>query len=294
MPSYTIHLNFGGGGFVAVPNGVADDRRLTGDALAALVYLARLAGGRDGCIVRVAAVRARFGWGRDRWQSVARSLRAVGALSDYIGRTPDGRGIARALAVGWPQPVADGPQSCEPGNPAHTCEPGNPSHRQPGSGGPGNPAQVGRATRLFKKEKKRQGALACADGLASPRVAARPPAPGGASAPAGARASSSRGACTAVRAAAPAAAPGAVGGPSAERGARASAFAPRAAAEASGSAGGPLAAQWAEAVARLSRFERSQVRTGRDVLLQGVGLVRANSQAGDALRRALAQVERGA
>ena len=102
---YIVELEFDGPGFVAVPNGVVDDARLGAEALAVLVYLARLAGGRGPRIVRVAAICKRFDFGKDKWQRIARELRAVGALSDNFGRTDDGRNIVRSLVVGWPKPV---------------------------------------------------------------------------------------------------------------------------------------------------------------------------------------------
>lgn len=148
-----MELEFEGPGFVAVPNSVVDDERLSADALAVLVYLARLSGGRGPRVVRVAAICKRFEWGKDKWQRVARELRAVGALSDnFDGRTPDGRHIVRSLSVGWPKakPKAK-PVVCEPENPAHrkrrSCEPENPAHRAE------NPAEVCRKTRLLKKEQ---------------------------------------------------------------------------------------------------------------------------------------------
>ena len=141
---YIVELEFDGPGFVAVPNGVVDDARLSAEALAVLVYLARLAGGRGPRIVRVAAICKRFDFGKDKWQRIARELRAVGALSDNFGRTDDGRNIVRSLVVGWPkaaQPVSRKTRltgkTCEPENPAHTAE---------------NPAQVSRKTRLLKEE----------------------------------------------------------------------------------------------------------------------------------------------
>ena len=141
---YIVELDFDGPGFVAVPNGVVDDERLSAEALAVLVYLARLAGGRGPRIVRVGAICKRFAFGKDKWQRIARELRAVGALSDNFGRSDDGRNIVRSLVVGWPkpsQPVSRKTRltvkTCEPENPAHTAE---------------NPAQVSRKTRLLKEE----------------------------------------------------------------------------------------------------------------------------------------------
>lgn len=143
---YVVELNFEGPGFVAVPNAVVDDTRLGADALAVLVYLARLAGGRGSRIVRVGAILKRFGFGKDKWQRIARELRAVGALADNFGRSEDGRNVVRSLSVGWPLPVDPVGRetrltrvgACGPGNPAHTAE---------------NPAEVSRKTRLLKREQ---------------------------------------------------------------------------------------------------------------------------------------------
>ena len=141
---YIVELEFDGPGFVAVPNGVVDDARLSAEALAVLVYLARLAGGRGPRIVRVAAICKRFDFGKDKWQRIARELRAVGALSDNFGRTDDGRNIVRSLVVGWPKPAQ--PVSRKTRRTGKTCEPENPAHTAE------NPAQVSRKTRLLKEQ----------------------------------------------------------------------------------------------------------------------------------------------
>ena len=181
---YVVELEFDGPGFVAVPNSVVDDDRLGSDALAALVYLARLAGGRGPRVVRVGAICARFRWGKDKWQRVARELRAVGALSDNFGRSDDGARVVRSLSVCWPKAAparVAGPargarqaaSSCERENPAHrkneavSCERENPAHRAE------NPAQVCRKTRLLKEEHT--GAVAAA----APSSKAAATAPGG-------------------------------------------------------------------------------------------------------------------
>jgi len=129
---YLIEFDFEGPGFVAVPNRVFDDHRLSMEAVAVLGYLARLAGKRSG-VVRVSAIRKRYRCGKDRWQRIARELRAVGALRDEYARTADGREIVRCLKFGWP------PETCEPENPAHRAE---------------NPAHVSRKTRLLKEEEE--------------------------------------------------------------------------------------------------------------------------------------------
>jgi hypothetical protein len=168
---YVVELDFDGPGFVAVPNAVVDDKRLGPEALGVLVYLARLAGGRGPRVVRVSAICSRFQFGKEKWQRIARELRAAGALSDNFGsRTADGRHIVRSLAVGWPKPEkpavvcpsrAVKARVCEPGNPADrrkTCEPGNPADRA------GNPAEVGRVSRLLKEEQTEPRAAAAPSG----------------------------------------------------------------------------------------------------------------------------------
>ena len=170
---YIVELEFDGPGFVAVPNGVVDDARLGAEALAVLVYLARLAGGRGPRIVRVAAICKRFDFGKDKWQRIARELRAVGALSDNFGRTDDGRNIVRSLVVGWPKPVQ--PVSRKTRLTGKTCEPENPAHTAE------NPAQVSRKTRLrwgrthsrARRLSSRQAARGWGSGLKSDRAAAR-------------------------------------------------------------------------------------------------------------------------
>lgn len=165
---YVVELDFEGPGFVAVPNSVVDDQEVSADALAVLVYLARLAGGRGSRIVRVSAVRDRFGWGKERWQRVSRELRSVGALVDNFGRSDDGRNVVRSLSVGWPKAKAKR-ETCGTGKPAHrsaTCGTGNPAHRA------GNPAQVGRVARPLKREHTKTAAAPAAPHRAKPEAAA--------------------------------------------------------------------------------------------------------------------------
>jgi hypothetical protein len=98
---YRIETRFQGPGFVAVPNHVAQNVDLPPDALGVLVYLASLPHGwrldwRDVC--------ARFGIGKDRWQRIARDLRACGAMVDDIeaARGPRGRLSGHRVLVRWP------------------------------------------------------------------------------------------------------------------------------------------------------------------------------------------------
>ena len=161
---YVVELNFEGPGFVAVPNAVVDDTRLGADALAVLVYLARLAGGRGSRIVRVGAILKRFGFGKDKWQRIARELRAVGALADNFGRSEDGRNVVRSLSVGWPLPVD--PVGRKPGS--HGLAPVGRETRLTAAK---NPAEVSRKTRLLKKEQTAARARSKAQ---PPRAAAWP------------------------------------------------------------------------------------------------------------------------
>jgi len=99
---YTIETEFQGSGFVAVPNHVAQDQRLSPDALGVLVYLASLP---KGYILRVGTVQERFGFGKDRWQRIARELRAVGAMRSQRISGAGGRWIGERVSVRWPEPV---------------------------------------------------------------------------------------------------------------------------------------------------------------------------------------------
>lgn len=146
---YVLELGFDGPGFVAVPNAVVDMDGLSADALGVLVYLARLAGGRGAAIVRVGAVRSRFGIGEDKWQRIARELRAVGAISDNFGRTSDGRSIVRSLVVGWPKVQAKTRTRENPGHTSRsvkTCEPENPGESRE------NPGHLTGKTPALKKD----------------------------------------------------------------------------------------------------------------------------------------------
>lgn len=165
---YVIELAFDGPGFVAVPNHVVDMERLSAEALGVLVYLARLAGARSGAVVRVAAVRERFQMGKDRWQRIAGELREVRALTSGFGRSDDGKHIARFLRIGWPSaPVKSARKSVASVSrktrlsEREVCGPENPAHRA------GNPAEVGRVSRLLKEEQTTACAAAASSGEAA-------------------------------------------------------------------------------------------------------------------------------
>jgi hypothetical protein len=165
---YIIETRFDGPGFVPVPNAVAQMDELPADALGVLVYLASLP---KGFAVRQMTVRNRFGFGKDKWQRIARDLAAVGALEVVKDRQPSGQMFTRYV-VRWPQhgraanrleaeaearqPEAEAP---EPGFPA----PGEPAPVNPPKNC-GKPAKTGRKTRLpIQKEKRktaREGARA--------------------------------------------------------------------------------------------------------------------------------------
>jgi len=158
---YLIELQFEGPGFVAVPNRVIDDERLSADAIGVLTYLARLAGQRT-AIVRVSAVRKRFRFGKDKWQRIAKELRAVGSISDLFENGPFGQ-VRRSLIIGWPSaaPSAAVENTRGAENPAHGVPPvdkstgrgpDNPAH------GAENPAHLSRKTRPLKEHQNSKAA----------------------------------------------------------------------------------------------------------------------------------------
>lgn len=96
---YVIETNFTGPNFVMVPNAVAQSGKLSAEALGVLVYMASLP---RGFLLRVSSVQETFGMGKDKWQRIARELRAVGAMDVQIVRGSGGRAIGRRVAVRWP------------------------------------------------------------------------------------------------------------------------------------------------------------------------------------------------
>lgn len=140
---YVIETDFEGPGFVAVPNHVIDRDDLSPEALGVLVWMARRP---RGYIIRATAIQQHFRMGKDRWQRIARELRAAGAMrTNELRDTETGRLCGRAAVIGWPQPIAPkrkGPKAGKPGS-------RQPDHRKPENPalGPENPAQVSRKTR---------------------------------------------------------------------------------------------------------------------------------------------------
>lgn len=148
--SVKIQTQFQGPGFVAVPNHVARDPRLSLEARGLLIWLA--SHGNDAQF-SVAAICDACGIGKDKWQRIARELRAVGALVNVKVRGRGGRVLGEVLAVRWPEPAPDR----EPGKPAAgDREPGKPAAGKAGSSGPGNPALKSRETRLLIKEQRKR------------------------------------------------------------------------------------------------------------------------------------------
>jgi hypothetical protein len=144
---YVIETDFEGPGFVAVPNHVIDRDDLSPEALGVLVWMARRP---RGYIIRATAVQSHFRMGRDRWQRIARELRAAGALRNHRLRDLEtGRMAGEAAVIGWPaekakpkaKTRATTPGAGKPGIRADHREPENPAS------GPENPAQVSRKTR---------------------------------------------------------------------------------------------------------------------------------------------------
>ena len=136
---YIVELEFDGPGFVAVPNGVVDDARLSAEALAVLVIWPGLL---------VVEGRALCAWPRSASGSI--SARTSGSASRAsCGRSArfptisDAQTMAAISCARWSSAGLSG-STCEPENPAHrekpvSRKPG--SHGgKPGSGQPENPA----------------------------------------------------------------------------------------------------------------------------------------------------------
>jgi len=168
--SYTIRTQFQGPGFVAVPNYVAADERLSADALGVLVYLAAMP---SGFTVRVGDIMARFKLGKDRWQRIARELRAAGALHvEPLHDRQSGRVYGRAVIVRWPEMAAKSACDAE-GRETRL------SGSQPKAGTSGSRAGTSGSGKLanpapYKEQEFKEGAQA--GGYAPSRPAARGPA----------------------------------------------------------------------------------------------------------------------
>jgi len=133
-----IETSFGSCSFTQVPNYVLEDRRLSGDALAALCWLAMH---RDGFTVHVGAIRDRFGWGRDKWRRVWRELGpveggGVGAITPMKG----GFGGGQVMRCKWPDPVEG--RKTRPSSKPQKSRAGKPVPRagKPVPTGPENPS----------------------------------------------------------------------------------------------------------------------------------------------------------
>jgi hypothetical protein len=138
---YLIETSFQGPGFVAVPNHVLDDERLSPEAIGVLVWFARKP---VGWIARTSAVRERFAMGKDRWQRIARELRAVGAIRVERIRTAAGVISGSRFVICWPEPVA----CAEPDKPVSaTSRKTRPVDHKPGNPAAGKPAKGCRKTR---------------------------------------------------------------------------------------------------------------------------------------------------
>lgn len=142
---YIVETDFEGPNFVMVPNAVARSGRLSPEALGVLVYMASLP---RGYLVRVGCIQEAFAMGKDRWQRIARELRACGAMQMEAVRGPGGRVIGRRVVVRWPNFEAAA-LPLEPDQAAVSTESrvSRPSDRKPGFPTVGKPANVSRETR---------------------------------------------------------------------------------------------------------------------------------------------------
>lgn len=142
---YVVETDFEGPNFVMVPNSVARSGVLSPEALGVLVYMASLP---RGYLVRVGCIQEAFQMGKDRWQRIARELRACGAMQLEAIRGPGGRAIGRRIVVRWPN-FEEAPLPAEPSEPVVSTESrvSRPSDRKPGFPTVGKPANVGGETR---------------------------------------------------------------------------------------------------------------------------------------------------
>jgi hypothetical protein len=160
---YIVETDFEGPNFVMVPNAVARSGRLSAEALGVLVYMASLP---RGYLVRVGCIQEAFAMGKDRWQRIARELRACGAMQMEAVRGPGGRVIGRRVVVRWPNFEAAALPP-EPDQAAVSTESREtrPSDRKPGFPTVGKPAKVGGETRQsgrrnpapYKEQTKKTG-----------------------------------------------------------------------------------------------------------------------------------------
>jgi hypothetical protein len=174
---YLIETSFQGPGFVAVPNHVLDDERLSPEAIGVLVWFARKP---VGWIARTSAVRERFGIGKDRWQRIARELRAVGAIRVERIRTAAGVICGARFVICWPEPVTASAAG------SSISRETRPVDHKPGNPAAGKPAKLSRETRQvvpenpapYKDKEKDKGPAALSSGsekgLRGGRCASRP------------------------------------------------------------------------------------------------------------------------
>lgn len=153
--NYQIETSFQGPGFVAVPNHIAQDLDLSPEALGVLVYLASKP---NGWRMSPDDVKARFGMGKDRWQRIARELRAVGAMVVEALRGAGGQLLGRLVRVRWPEQPAITEK--------RETRPSAVTDRKPENPAAGKPATESRKTRHkepenpapYKEERKKRGA----------------------------------------------------------------------------------------------------------------------------------------
>lgn len=150
--SVKIRTQFQGPGFVAVPNHVARHPLLSMEAIGVLTWIASH---RNEVDLSVAEICDGCRFGKEKWQRIARELRAAGALRNVKIRGRGGKVLGEVLALQWPDKPAD---DREPGNPAAgDREPEKPAAGKPGSGEPENPPSgAGKPGCSLKNKKKKE------------------------------------------------------------------------------------------------------------------------------------------
>lgn len=257
-----IRIEFQGPGFVAVPNHVVAmvgqtlralgvtaerletlrlspsllDERFAPADLAALVVMAALPVGSDWAATWF---QTRMGVGREAWQATSRRLRALGSIFDDFKTTDDGRHHGRSLCVRWPDAPAVAkskprrPSGDGAGGWKHR-KPGKPNAGKPVTGVTGKP-NAGKPGIRSGEVIENEGETVC-EGVENPSCT-KTHTPGCTAAP-----------LTGLAAAQPG------GAPSDNDGRRPA---------------GSVAVDPAR-VAALSRFERSRLRSGDTVMVDGV------------------------
>ena len=178
MSDCIVQTEFQGPGFVAVPNHVADDDRLSADALGVLVWMAAKP---NGFTIRRATILKRFGMNKKRWQRIRRELIAAGAATETtVQDNATGRIYGSGLVVRWPEQQA----KVEAPKPrSRREEPGDPKGVSRG-GEPGDPKRVSRDPlgvpprtpegSPYKEQEEYKGARARARASQKPAPASRP------------------------------------------------------------------------------------------------------------------------